>query len=203
MDVNVAQVKRQARLRYFPLKPYHHEGTVHMLNNLSPFSPRRDTFGDAIDHLLTLDQELGRSMFGKTFFSMIDRCGEFPLCIESYAEKSARRLGAIALREFGYRVISESLGSQHINFVNKQILSMITDRQMVRFMPLQPGSWQEVQTSDTAIAIVPMGGPLDIAHRDGNDILSSGNAAIIMASARLLVQGKGFFVFHPTGMPVR
>jgi hypothetical protein len=203
MDSVIAQLERQARIRYLPLKPFREDGVLHLLGNDCSVTECGDSFGDAIDHFLTRDQELGRAIFGSGFFQMIKSCGEFPLRIESYATKINRREGAMALRELEYRVMGRSLRVQHLNFAHKRIPRIIPDHRLVRLMELPSSEWKKLWTRDTAIAIVPTGGPLNIAHDDGDDLLSSDSAAIIMAGARLMVRGSGFFVFHPLGLPGR
>ena len=139
-------------------------------------------------------------MFGNPLFDLMLDKKSFPLLIESYSNISRRRARAMPLRALGYQVIEESYLGNHLNFVRTSISVGLSDKQLVRHVPLLRGKWQEIGTTDAAIVVVPSGRGLDVAHSDGNEILPAGNAAILMAGARVLVQGAGMFVFHPTGM---
>ena len=68
MDVNVAQLERQARLRYLPLKSFVKQGICHVFNPSCAFVSRGDTFGSAVEHCVESDQQLGRRMFGPIDF---------------------------------------------------------------------------------------------------------------------------------------
>lgn len=202
MNTFITQLQSRARARYLAFNLNRDQGIQHLLSPDSPLAIGNGTFGEVVDHCLSHDRELGRQMFGRTFFRMIQRCEKFPLLVEAYANAEQRDARAMVLRALEYRVVREQHGQKFLSFAHSDIPRIVPDYRLVKRVDLLPNDWQELRTSGAAIAIVASGGTLTISLREGSEILAAGRAAILMSGAQFMIRGRGLFVFHPTGIPV-